>query len=127
DSLAEVSKIAGRRQLSIDPLLPDLGDPPEGCSPPLIARGPDGRLIGFGICGHHVIPDDSLDHSFGMATRFVLTARLGEPDVRPALDLLLGDAGALLRETAERCEQALPPGDPLTRAVQQGLADIGKT
>jgi Tetratricopeptide repeat len=38
-----------------------------------------------------------------------------------------GDAEALLRETAERCERALPPGDPLTRAVRQGLADVGKT
>ena len=45
DSLAEVSKIAGWRQLSIDPLLPDLGDPPESCFPPLIASGPDGRLL----------------------------------------------------------------------------------
>jgi GNAT superfamily N-acetyltransferase len=93
DSLAEVSKIAGRRQLSIDPLLPDLGDPPEGCSPPLIANGHDGSLIGFGVCGHHVIPDDSLDQSFGMATRFALTVRLGEPDTRPALDLLLARWG----------------------------------
>ena len=71
DAFGEVNRAASRSQLSIDPLLPDLDDPPEGCSPPLIANGPDGRLIGFGICGHHVIPDDSLDQSFGMATRFV--------------------------------------------------------
>ena len=36
----------------------------------------------------------------------------------------LGDAVALLRETATRSEQALSPGDPLTRTLQQTLADI---
>src|ERR1700748_2273185 len=101
DSLAEVSQIAGRRQLSIDPLLPDLGDLPEGCSPPLIANGHDGSLIGFGVCDHHVIPDDSLDQSFGMATRFVLTARLAESDTRPALDLLLARWGEHLSDLPE--------------------------
>jgi hypothetical protein len=32
------------------------------------------------------------------------------------------DAEALLRRIAVRCERVLPPGDPLTRAVQQSLA-----
>jgi len=30
----------------------------------------------------------------------------------------------VLRDTAERCERALPPGDPLTQTVQESLANI---
>ena len=89
DALGEVNGVTGRRQLSLDPLLPDPGDPPEGCSPPLIASGHDGRPAGFGVCGHHSIPAGSLDQTWGMATRFVLTVRLREPDTLPAMDLLL--------------------------------------
>ena len=37
----------------------------------------------------------------------------------------VGDAIALLRDTATRCERVLPAGDPLTRAVQQSLINIG--
>jgi tetratricopeptide (TPR) repeat protein len=36
----------------------------------------------------------------------------------------VGDAEALLRETAARCERTLPPGDRLTAAVRQSLANI---
>ena len=36
----------------------------------------------------------------------------------------LGDAVTLLRDTITRSEQALSPGDPLTRALRQALADI---
>jgi len=38
----------------------------------------------------------------------------------------VGDAVAVLRQTAIRCEQALPPGDPLTRTVQQSLMNLGQ-
>ena len=38
---------------------------------------------------------------------------------------LIEDALALFRDTAIRCELVLPPGNPLTRAVQQSLANIG--
>ena len=88
DILGEVNRAAGRRQLSLDPLLPDPGDPPEGCSAPLIANGHDGRPAGFGVCGHHAVPADSLDQTWGMATRFVLTLRLPNRTA-PAMDLLL--------------------------------------
>ena len=36
-----------------------------------------------------------------------------------------GDARTLLRDTAERCERVLPPGDRLTSQAQASLADIG--
>lgn len=35
------------------------------------------------------------------------------------------DATALLSDTLTRCEQALPPGDPLTEAVREQLASAG--
>jgi hypothetical protein len=37
----------------------------------------------------------------------------------------VGDAVALLHETAVRCERVLPPDDPLTQTVRQSLANIG--
>jgi tetratricopeptide (TPR) repeat protein len=36
----------------------------------------------------------------------------------------LTDATTTLRDTLERCEQALPPGDPLTQTVQESLTNI---
>jgi tetratricopeptide (TPR) repeat protein len=38
----------------------------------------------------------------------------------------VGDAVAVLHDVSGRCERTLPPGDPLTRAVRQGLANIGE-
>jgi hypothetical protein len=35
------------------------------------------------------------------------------------------DAMTLLRDTAARCERVLPPGDPMTQAVQESLEAIG--
>jgi len=37
----------------------------------------------------------------------------------------VGDAIALLRDTAIRCERVLPAGDPLTQVVQQSLVNLG--
>jgi tetratricopeptide (TPR) repeat protein len=36
----------------------------------------------------------------------------------------LTDATTTLRDTLERCKQVLPPGDPLTQAVQESLTNI---
>ena len=38
----------------------------------------------------------------------------------------VGDAVAVLRETAMRCERVLPSGDPLTQSVHQSLANLGE-
>jgi hypothetical protein len=38
----------------------------------------------------------------------------------------VGDAEALLRETAARCERTLPPGHPLTGVVRESLANISE-
>lgn len=37
-----------------------------------------------------------------------------------------GDARALLRDTVDRLERALPDGDPLIPELRQSLADIGE-
>jgi hypothetical protein len=36
----------------------------------------------------------------------------------------LSDATAMLRDTVERCERALPPGDPLTQTLRESLTNI---
>jgi hypothetical protein len=36
----------------------------------------------------------------------------------------LTDATTLLRDTAARCERALPAGDPLTQSVKESLTNI---
>jgi tetratricopeptide (TPR) repeat protein len=36
----------------------------------------------------------------------------------------IGDATSLLRDTADRCDRVLAPGDPLTQAVHESLANI---
>ena len=36
----------------------------------------------------------------------------------------LTDATTLLRDTVARCEQVLPPGDPLTQALRESLTNI---
>jgi tetratricopeptide (TPR) repeat protein len=38
----------------------------------------------------------------------------------------VGDAVGVLHDVFGRCERTLPPGDPLTRAVRQSLANIGE-
>jgi len=38
----------------------------------------------------------------------------------------VGDAVALLQETAARCQRTLPPGHPLTHAVHQSLSNLGE-
>jgi Tetratricopeptide repeat len=37
----------------------------------------------------------------------------------------VGDAIALLRDVAMRCERVLPAGDPLTQVVHQSLVNLG--
>jgi hypothetical protein len=37
----------------------------------------------------------------------------------------LSDGISLLRDIVARCEQVLPPGDPLTQAARESLTNIG--
>lgn len=47
DDLDEASGAASGRPRELDPLLPELGDLPEGCAQPLTANGRLGDLAGF--------------------------------------------------------------------------------
>lgn len=78
--LDAVTNAAGRRQRGLDPLLPEPSDPPGGCTSLLLALGQNGNLAGFAVCGHQIVPADSLAQTWGMSLRFVLAPRLREPD-----------------------------------------------
>jgi GNAT superfamily N-acetyltransferase len=89
DEITDINQAVGERWRNIDPLLPDPGDLPQGCMPPLLATGNDGRPAGVAVCRHQHIPADSLAQTWDAATKFELTMRLGEPDTRAAVDDLL--------------------------------------
>jgi GNAT superfamily N-acetyltransferase len=90
DEITEINEAVGQRWRSIDPLLPDPGDLPEGCpASPLVATGKDGRPAGLAVCRHQHVPADSLAQTWDAATKFTLTMRLREADTRKAADDLL--------------------------------------
>jgi GNAT superfamily N-acetyltransferase len=90
DVMDDINEAAGRRWRDLDPMLPVPREVPEGCPVRLVAAGDNGRPAGFGVCRHQHVPADALEQVWGATTRFVLTPRLCEPDVYPALDELLG-------------------------------------
>ena len=79
----------GRRWQGLDRLLPDQADLPEGCAAPLVASGQNGRPAGLGVCRHQFVPADTLNQTWGTASRFSLILRLREPDTLRGLDELL--------------------------------------
>ena len=89
DVVNGVNKAVGRRWQDLDPLLPEPGDLPEGCMPPLVANGENGRPAGLGVCLHRQVPADSLNQTWGAASQYVLTVRLRGPDTEAAADRLL--------------------------------------
>jgi GNAT superfamily N-acetyltransferase len=89
DVIDDVNKAVGKRWHGLDPLLPEPGDLAEGCMPPLVVNGENGRPAGVGICCHQQIPADSLMQTWGPADQYVLSMRLCEPDTFPAADELL--------------------------------------
>jgi len=89
DVVSDINKAVARRWQGLDPLLPEPSDPPEGCMPPLLALGDNGRPAGLGVCRHQHVPADTLAQTWGAAAKFVLTMRLREADTKPAVDDLL--------------------------------------
>jgi len=89
DVVHDVNKVVGRRWRALDPLLPEPGDLPEGCMPPLVANGENGRPAGLGVCLHQHIPADSLLQTWSPANQYVLSVRLRGPDLLAAADGLL--------------------------------------
>lgn len=89
DVVKDVNKAVARRWKSLDPLLPEPSDLPEGCMPPLLSIAEGGRPVGLGVCRHQDVAADTLAQTWGAATKFVLSVRLRETDPQPALDDLL--------------------------------------
>jgi GNAT superfamily N-acetyltransferase len=89
NEITDINEAVGQRWRSIDPLLPDPGDLPEGCMPPLLAKGPNGRPTGLAVCRHQHVPADSLAQTWEAATKFTLTIRVTGNDTQPATDDLL--------------------------------------
>jgi GNAT superfamily N-acetyltransferase len=89
DEITEINEAVGRRWRSIDPLLPEPKDPPEGCGAKLIAKGPSGRPAGLAVCRHQRVPADSLSQTWDAAAKFTLTMRIREADTLAAADDLL--------------------------------------
>jgi len=89
DELTDINEAVGQRWRTLDPLLPDPGDLPAGCMPPLTTTGNDGRPTGLAICRHQHVPADSLAQTWDAATKFTLAMRLIENDTQTAADDLL--------------------------------------
>ena len=90
DAIDDLNRAVGRRWQGLDRLLPGRADLPEGCAAPLVASGANGRPAGLAICRHQFVPADTLNQTWGTASRFSLIPRLREPDTSAALDELLG-------------------------------------
>jgi GNAT superfamily N-acetyltransferase len=89
DVVHDINKAVGRRWQGLDPLLPQPGDLPAGCSAPLVVTGTNGRPAGLGVCLHQHFPAGALSQTWGAATRFVLVPRLRDTDTLAAADDLL--------------------------------------
>ncbi len=89
DAIDDINRTVGRRWQGLDRLLPGRADLPEGCAAPLVASGANGPT-GLGVCLHQFVPADTLNQTWGMASRFSLTLGLREPDTSAAMDELLG-------------------------------------
>lgn len=89
DAVHDINKAVARRWQVLDPLLPEPSDLPEGCMPPLLSIGENGRPSGMSVCRHQLVPADTLAQTWGAATKFVLTVRVREADTKPAADDLL--------------------------------------
>jgi GNAT superfamily N-acetyltransferase len=83
---------AGLRWQSADPLLPVPVPLDQGCDAELTVAGPDGKLLAIGSCAHWQGDPESLDLTWGAASRFELSVRVAGPagsGVTDALDSLL--------------------------------------
>ncbi len=78
-----------RRWHRIDPMLPDPKPLPPGCGTRFTVTGPGGGVQAAGSCEHWVGEPDSLDLTWGAASRFELTIQVGGTDVAGAVDILL--------------------------------------
>ena len=91
DVVNDINKAVGRRWHSLDPLLPEPGDLPEGCMAPLVV--------------------DSLEQTWSPANQYVLSVRLRGPDLLGAADELLDRWREHLAGMRNRVGRAVRRGD----------------
>jgi GNAT superfamily N-acetyltransferase len=94
EAARSVGAESGRRWRSADSLLPAAGPLAPGCGAELAVTGPAGRLLAIGSCEHWQGAPDSLDLTWGAASRFELSVRVAGPagpGVTDALDRLLAE------------------------------------
>ncbi|MFY9934499.1 MAG: GNAT family N-acetyltransferase [Streptosporangiaceae bacterium] len=89
DIVDDVNKAVARRWQGLDPMLPEQARLPEGCMPPLVVNGVNGRPAGIAVCRHEHVPDGTLNQTWGPAYRFSLVLRLRDADTGAAMDDLL--------------------------------------
>ena len=88
-ALSELRDDVRARWRALDPLLPEPAPLPPGCGAELVVTGRGGHVQAAGSCGHWSGPADSLDLTWGAASRYQLTVQVAGPDVRRAMDELL--------------------------------------
>jgi ribosomal protein S18 acetylase RimI-like enzyme len=89
EAVWNLNKAVGQRWRGIDPLLPEPRDLPQGCADPLVVPGPGNRPLGAGVCTHQIVSPDSLNLTWGAATRYALTPRVSGQNAEDTLDRLL--------------------------------------
>ncbi|MGD0242948.1 MAG: GNAT family N-acetyltransferase [Streptosporangiaceae bacterium] len=90
DAVDDINRVVGRRWQGLDPWLPPRAELPESCAAPFVAAGTNGRPAGLAICRHEYVPADTLNQTWGAASRFSLVVRIRDTDTAAALDDLLG-------------------------------------
>ncbi len=103
EAVWNLNKAVGQRWRALDPLLPEPRDLPEGCADPLVVPGPGNRPVAVGVCTHQWVSPDSLNLTWGAATRYALTPRVAGQNADDGLDRLLSqwrDHLALQRDSS---------------------------
>jgi GNAT superfamily N-acetyltransferase len=90
DAVDDINRVVGRRWQGLDPWLPPRAELPESCAAPFVAAGTNGRPAGLAVCRHEYVPADTLNQTWGAASRFSLVVRIRDSDTAAALDDLLG-------------------------------------
>jgi GNAT superfamily N-acetyltransferase len=89
DAAAAARAAVARRWQTIDPLLPDPGEPAATCGADLTVTSAGREVVAVGSCRHVTVRPGSLELAWSAASQFVLTPWVAGPDVGAALGQLL--------------------------------------
>jgi predicted N-acetyltransferase YhbS len=89
EAVEAARQAAARRWQSIDPLLPEPGEPTKTCGADLTVTSAAGRIVATGYCRHLHLRPGSLELAWGAASQFALTAWVAGPDAGDGLGQLL--------------------------------------